>query len=299
MKRAWLVNLLLVIGVTGLALYAIYRPKPEDRTPRHKLSQLVGANVQKVRIEPQNAAPIELEKRGEAWFITAPLAGRADQSQIDRLLDLLQASSTEKLPATELARYDLDRPRLKVQFDGQLLAFGTTNPLTQEQYVLAGDSVYLLSSYFASVVPSQPDRLLTHAVFRPGEKPVAFALKGFRVTQKDAAWTVEPRPSDGKEPPSPDEMNRWVDNWRFASSLVTRPASGRKPLEEIQVTLADGAQVRLGLLQREPELILRREDEKLEFQFSAESGLRLITRPEPAPAPGGTPGDAASAVKAP
>jgi hypothetical protein len=299
MKRAWLVNLLLVIGVAGLALYAIYRPKPEDKTPRHKLSQVVGATVQKVRIEPQDAPPIELEKRGEAWFITAPMAGRADQSQVDRLLDLLQASSTEKLPAAELARYDLDRPRLKVQFDGQVLAFGTTNPLTQEQYVLAGDSVYLLSSYFASVVPSRPDRLLTHALFRPGEKPAAFTLKTFRVTQQDAKWIVEPPLPEGKEPPGPDELNRWVDDWRFASSLVTRPASNRKPLEEIQVTLVGGAQVRFGVIQREPELILLRQDEKLEFQFAAESGARLIARPEPAPAPSGAPADAASAVKAP
>jgi hypothetical protein len=299
MRRAWLVNLLLVIGVAGLALYAIYRPKPEDKTPRHKVSQVAGATVQKVRIEPQSAPPIELEKRGEAWFITAPLAGRADQSQMDRLLDLLQASSTERLPATELARYDLDRPRLKVQFDGQVLAFGTTNPLTQEQYLLAGDSVYLLSSYFASVVPTQPDRLLTHALFRPGEKPVGFAFKEFRVTQKDATWTVEPPLPEGKEAPGPDEINRWVDNWRFASSLVTRPAGSRKPQDEIQVTLAGGAQVKLGVLQREPELILLRQDEKLEFQFSAESGPRLITRPEPAPPPAGAPSDAASAVKAP
>jgi hypothetical protein len=298
MKRAWLVNLLLVIGVTGLALYAIYRPKPEDKTPRHKLSQVAAAAVQKVRIEPRDAPPIELERRGEAWFITAPLTGRADQSQLDRLLDLLQASSTEKLPADDLARYDLDRPRLKVQFDGQVLAFGTSNPLTQEQYVLAGDSVYLLSSYFTSVVPSRPDRLLTHALFRPGERPVAFALKGFRVTQKDATWTVEPPLPEGKEAPGPDEINRWVDNWRFASSLVTRPASGRKPLDEIQATLAGGAQVKFGVLQRAPELVLLRQDEKLEFQFSAESGAGLMTRPEPAPPPAGAPSDAASGVEA-
>jgi hypothetical protein len=299
MKRAWLVNLLLVIGVAGLALYAIYRPKPEDKTPRHKLTQLAAAAVQTVRIEPREAPAIEIERRGEAWVITAPLAGRADQSQMDRLLDLLQASSTEKLPADELARYDLDRPRLKVHFDDQLLAFGTSNPLTQEQYVLAGDSVYLLSSYFASVVPAQPDRLLTHALFRPGEKPVAFDLKGFRVLQKDATWTVEPPLPEGQEAPGPDEVNRWVDNWRFASSLLTRPAGGRKPLDEIQVTLAGGVQVKFAVLQREPELVLLRQDEKLEFQFSAESGARLIARPEPSAPPAGAPADAASAVKAP
>jgi hypothetical protein len=48
-------------------------------------------------------------------------------------------------------------------------------------------------------------------------------------------------------------------------------------------------------LQKEPELVLLREDEKLEFQFSAENGRRLIARPVSTPAPAAP----ASGVKAP
>ena len=295
MKRAWLVNLLLIVGVAGLALYAIYRPKPGDNQPKHKLSQLTASAIQRVRIEPRNAPAIELEKRGESWFLTAPFAARADRSQIDRLLDVLHATSTEKLPADDLGRYELDKPRLTLRFGDETIAFGMINPVSQEQYALASGAVYLVSTYFASAVPASPDRLLAHALLREGEKPVGFEFKQFRVTQKDGRWAVEPPLAQGQEPPSADELNRWVDEWRFASSLVTRPAAQRKPIEEIRVRLSDGNQVSFGVLQKEPELVLLRQDEKLEFQFSAENGRRLIARPVPTP----TPAAAASGVKAP
>jgi hypothetical protein len=106
---------------------------------------------------------------------------------------------------------------------------------------------------------------------------------------------VEPPLAQEQEAPSADELNRWVDEWRFASSLVTRPATERRPIEEIRVGLSDGSQVSFGVLQKEPELVLLRQDEKLEFQFSAENGRRLIARPVPTPAPAA----AASGVKAP
>jgi hypothetical protein len=293
MKRAWLVNLLLLVGVVGLALYAVYRPKQADQ-PKHKLTQLTASTVKRIRIEPRDGPRIELEKRGESWFLTAPVEARADRSQVDRLLDVLQATSQEKLPATDLARFDLDQPRLKVSFDDQTIAFGTSNSLTQEQYVLAGDGVYLLSPYFGSAVPTRPDRVLNHALFREGEKPLGFIFPQFRVIQHEGKWTVEPPPPDEKNQPSADELNRWVDEWRFASSLVTQPASGRKPSKQVQVQLADGKALSFGVLREGPELVLLREDEKLEYQFSADSGRKLMARPVAAPAPA----EATSAVKA-
>ena len=69
-----------------------------------------------------------------------PFEARADRSQVERLLELTSAASKEKLAATDLARFDLDRPSLTVTLGDQRFAFGTVNPLNQEQYVLAGDA---------------------------------------------------------------------------------------------------------------------------------------------------------------
>ena len=210
-----------------------------------------------------------------------PFEARADGSQVQRLLELASATSKEKLAATDLARFDLDRPALTVTLDEQRFAFGTVNPLSQEQYVLAGDAVYLLSSFYASLVPRKAERLLTHSLFVQGESPVAFILPGFRIEQQSTKWVRSP--ASGQEALSQDDFNRWVDGWRYASSLVTQRAGTTKPSEYVEVRLAGGRTLRLGILQKQPELVLVRPDEHLQFSFSGEMAKRLLTPPEAPP----------------
>jgi hypothetical protein len=276
MLRGWVVNLGLLLGVVGLGLYVTYRPAADD-TAHYRLTALAAATVSRILIEPAGSRAIELAKRGESWFLIRPFEARADRTQVERLLDLLAAEAKEKLAATDLARFDLDKPALTVTLGDARFAFGTVNPLSQEQYVLAGDSVYLLSAFHTSLVPQQPERLLTHALFLESERPVAFDLRRFKVVLKDAKWVVSP--AAGQDEPSQDDFNRWVEGWRFASSLLTRPASGKSASETVSVRLADGRELRLAVLQREPELILVRSDEKLQFHFSGELAKRLMHPP--------------------
>ena len=286
LRTGWIVNLLLVLGVAGLAAYAIYKPKDEDSRPQHAIAALPPAQVKHVRIEPKGGTALALRKEGEEWFLTEPIRARADATQVARVLDLLNARSREKLAATELQRFDLDQPVVRVVYDDYPVTFGTLNPLSQEQYVHAGDSVYLLGSFYRSQVPERAERVLTHALFRQNEKPVAFRLQAFTVEQREGKWQVAPAP---KEQPSQDDLNRWVDGWKLASSLLTQPANEKTVAREwVDVKLADGGSVRLGIVERAPQLILLREDEKLTFHFSEEMSAQLLaapSAPEPVPAP--------------
>jgi hypothetical protein len=277
-KTGWIVNLLLLLGVAALAAYALYKPKQDEDAAQHKISTLSPAQVKRVRIEPRGGTAMELQKEGDDWFLVQPMRARADRTQVDRLLDLVNARSREKLAATELQRFDLDQPALRVAYDDFVVAFGTTNPLSQEQYVQAGDGVYLLSGFYRSLVPERAERVLTHALFRQAEKPLGFRLKAFAVEQRDGKWQVQPAP--GKEPPSQDDLNRWVDAWRLASSLLTQPANARTAAAEwIDVRLAQGGALRLGVVQRAPQLVLLRPDEQLTFHFSEEMSERLLSSP--------------------
>lgn len=282
MKRGWIVNALLLAAVVALGWYVLYRPA--DEVPQHKLTTLAPSTVSHVVIEPRGGETIELDKRGDAWYLVRPFQARADRSQVERLLEITSAASKEKLAATDLARFDLDQPALTVTLGDQRFAFGTVNPLSQEQYALAGDSVYLLPAFYASLAPQRAERLLTHALFIEGETPTAFVLPGFRVELQDAKWVR--LPATGEEL-SQDDLNRWVDGWRFASSLLTQRASTQAG-EPIQVHLADGRTLKLGILQKQPELILVRPDEKLQFHFSGEVAKRLLSAPEPSASAGDT-----------
>jgi hypothetical protein len=279
MRLGWIVNLLLLIGVIGLGAYAWHRSS-QPKEPSHKLSALTAAGVKKIEVAPRGAPAYALEKRGETWFLIAPIEARADQTRVRSMLDLLSATSKEKLAATDLNRFDLDPPALKVSMDGQTFAFGGTNPLSQDQYLATGDSVYLVSTYYASLVPNGSNRVLTHSLFNESEKAVGFKFKGFSVEQQDGKWTLAPRPASDKEQVSQDDLNRWADDWHYASSLVTLPWTGKPTPDVVQVKLADGKNIAFFVVRREPELILARPDEKLQFQFSGEMTRRLLN---PAP----------------
>jgi hypothetical protein len=87
-----------------------------------------------------------------------------------------------------------------------------------------------------------------------------------------------------------------VEDWRLAASRLTQPAAGRPEAETIEVRLVDGRTLRLGVRQREPELVLVRADEKLSFHFSGEMARRLLSPPAATAAPASA-GGAASAAQ--
>jgi Domain of unknown function (DUF4340) len=285
MRFAWIVNLVLIAAVAGLAAYAWQQGRhPEE--PTHKLSTLAAATATRIEVAFAEGAGYALEKRNGTWFLTAPITARADQTQVQRLLDLLSASSKDKLAATDLERFELTSPRLKVTIDGQAFAFGTTNPLTQDQYLATGDGVYLVSTYYASLIPTRAERMLTHRLFDDNERPVSFAFGGMLVEQKDGKWSMTPEPADESEKPSQDDLNRWADDWRYASSLLTQGWDGEPGSDTVEVKLADGKDIALAVVRKAPELVLARPDEKLQFQFSGEMSRRLLQpgAPEPPPA---------------
>jgi hypothetical protein len=275
MKLGWIVNVLLLIGVIGLGAYVWHRGS-QPAEPSFKLSTQTAGAAAKIVVTTKRGTTYTLEKKAATWYLTAPMQARADQTQVQRILDLLSATSKEQLPGTDLKRFDLDAPAMTVTIDGQAFAFGTLNPLTQEQYIATGNQVYLVQSYYASLVPGTADRMLTHSLLKPGETPIAIASKSFDVTQKDGKWTLNPPPADEKDRPSQDDLNRWADDWRYASSLATQVAKGETNGEPITIRLSDGKSIELTVLKREPELVLVRKDENLEFHFSGEMSKRLL-----------------------
>jgi hypothetical protein len=277
MKLGWLVNLALLIGVVGLGVYAWHRGS-QPPEPSYKLSVQTASAAAKISVKPKTGDGYTLEKRDNVWYLTAPMQARADQTQVQRILDLLGATSKEQLPATDLKRFDLDVPALSVTVDAQTFAFGTINPLTQDQYIATGANVYLVGSYYASQVPAKADRMLTHSLFKQGETPAAFTFKSFNVTQQDGKWTLSPAPAGEKERPSQDDLNRWVDDWRYASSLATQMAGSKAApaSETINVRLSDGKTLTFAVVRKDPDLVLVRPDEKLEFHFSGEMSKRLL-----------------------
>lgn len=275
MKKSWLVNAVLLIVVVALGWLVYLKPR-SDEPVTYPLSALKAGEVGKIHLERTGRTPVVLEKKTGLWFITAPLAAPAEPLQVQRLLAILDARASNRLGASDLARFDLDRPAARLTIDAQSFSFGTVGTTAREQYVLTGDAVYTVGLGYGAALPADFTQLIRRQLFADGEVPVRFEFSDFAVNNTDAKWIVTPMPSAEL---SQDDINRWVNDWRLASAVRVEPSGKSKMMGEIKVEFKDGRKLTLGILQREPELVLLRPDQNLQYSFFAQTAKHLLSPP--------------------
>lgn len=273
-----LLNLALFAAVVSLALWVYFKPKPQGDTQEYRISSLSAENAQSLRVERQGMS-LALQKLGERWHLMQPLQGRADEIKVARILEVLSATSHHRFPSTDLERFDLVQPSVRLHIGNESFSFGGLAPITNEQYVASGESVYLLAPRYAAALPRQLVDLLSPRLLAENEIPTAFELENIKIVQQDGNWRITP------EKPSltltQNELNHWVQAWQqaYATGLtlsvneLDQAAAGK---QAIKITLRDGNVVQLIILQQQPELILLRVDAALRYRFPGESGKRLL-----------------------
>lgn len=309
MKRAWLRNAFLALAVAGLALFAYLKPGT-DSPVEHALSTISPEAARSIRVERLRAQPIALEKRGEEWFLISPLAARADPVQMQRLLAIAGAKSPARLAATDLARFELDRPAARLTIDSQAFEFGIVSDVSREQYVLTGETVYAVSPVYGAALPANAWALVSKSVLARNEVPVRIQSSEFTVARDNGKWVLEPGTEDseqgGKAPSctpdfrgnlgsgiarsgacsevpkgdlSQDDFQRWIDDWRHASALRVESFGKGTPLAEVRMRFREGGELALGILALEPEVVVLRPDEKLVYYLSKGAAQRLLSPP--------------------
>ena len=274
MSRAGWLNALLAAAVVALGAFFYFRPA-QDAAVEYPLSALKPQEARSLRIERAGAAPIVLDRKQDAWFISAPFAARADASRVQQLLAIVEARAAHRLPAGDRGRFGLEQPEARIIVDGQPFSFGLVSDITREQYVMAGDAVYAVHPRYGAALPVNAVQMASPQLFGADESPVRIALRDFAVEQREGKWTLAPRSGDLSQ----DDLLRWVDEWRLASALRVEPRSAARARDEINIQLKNGGGFTLGVLSREPELVLARSDEKLQYRFRAELAKRLFSPP--------------------
>ncbi len=277
MNSKVLVNLVLVLLLTGLVLYALLGPK-EQSDPGIRLTQLKRDDITHITVERRGSPTIQLQKRDGGWRISAPLQTRADSIQVDRLTDLATATARHKLPPGDPGRYQLDTPQVKLTLNDQAFAFGRINDITNEQYVATAGAVYLVAPFYGYAIPTGVTKLVSRKLLGDAEVPVAFDFGRYRILRDErGTWVVEGAfPAQPGETLSQDDFNRWADEWHFTSSLGAEPRRGSRGKDRLVVQFKYGKKVTMEIVQKQPEFLLVRSDENMQYRFGAEVGRRLL-----------------------
>ena len=293
MKKRWLLNLVMLAVVTGLVAFLYLRPKANiDAPSQHAVSALKLADFTAVKAEFSAKVPTSFEKVDGLWRMTSPYKTRADQISVQRILAIIAAKSTNKFPNTDLAKFGLDKPQLKLKLTkatgDEVFSFGTFNSVTEEQYVGYKDAVYLLSGSYAEAATTQAIELIDKT---PLTKYEAKQIAGFNFSRLEQwqANALNVDIADGKwktnEPKAKitqNEMNEWLDfSWKQAQAkqveLYTPDHKITYP--SFDVKLKDGKKVHFDKISEAPDLLLGRPDEGIMYHFSNDVGFGMVNPP--------------------
>jgi hypothetical protein len=269
MKSRIVLNLVLFTLVVGIGLLLYF--KPQSNAPsEYRLSTLQAGDIKRITID--KPAELSLEKRDRGWFITHPFKARANAVQVERLLEILSVTSKQRFPANDLMRFDLDQPQARLTLGEQTFSFGAFNPLSAEQYVATADNVYLVSPRYGAAVAMPPNTFVNHLLLADNETPSGFDFPGYKLTRVNGAWSMSPTPAELSQ----DQLNRFADEWRLAYSIASEPAKPAPGAEQIIIMLDNGSSVLLQVLQKQPQLILLRDDEMIAYRFTGDVAKRLL-----------------------
>ncbi|WP_430233071.1 DUF4340 domain-containing protein [Nitrosomonas communis] len=271
-SHSWL-NLIMFVTVMALAAFLYIKPSLQEEES-YKISSLAAEAVQHIRITREDTL-IELSRSGNRWQMREPVQGRVNDVKVERILEMLSATSQYLLPPVNLSRYGLASPVLELQVDQELFSFGDLAPITGEQYLATRQQVFLISPRYAATLPVLPTDLLDSKVFAEDEIPVEFELAHIHLKQEEN-WQVNS--PHVKQALSQDELNQWVQNWQLVHASYLTLNSGKVGTdgEKISIMLQDGRRIKLIAEQNESELTLLREDEGIRYHFSSSIGKRLL-----------------------
>jgi Domain of unknown function (DUF4340) len=277
MRSKVLLNLVLIAALVALSLLTYFKPWKEA-IPAIKLTQLKRDDVARIIIEPRGAAAIKLEKREGTWRIESPLNAQAEDIQVDRLVDIVNATPKQKLASADLPQFGLDPPQVRVRLNDEAFAFGHINDITNEQYVATANGVYLVPPLYGYGIPTDATKLLSRRLLDAGEVPVAFDFGRYRIVRDDQGkWTSSGELAAPNPPLSQNDFNIWADEWRHTSALSVAPdGNGARAREQVTVRFKDGKAVTMRILQRDPDFQLVRGDNAMRYHFGVEVGRRLV-----------------------
>lgn len=277
-------NLIMVATIGSLLLFLYFKPQSHGN-PEYSIASNSAETVQSVHIvRPQQE--ITLKRLNDHWYLTTPLHARANEEKIRRILEILQAKSQQRFPLTDLGRFGLERPNVLLTVDCSQFVFGGFAPTTNQQYVAAGDHVYLIAPRYALALPGSVNDLIDSRLLASGEIPVKFELPHFAAEFHHPHWRVTLQRSDHAV--TDTALKDWIQLWRTASAaepiVVSQLGSDFVATGVVKIGLQDGRQIDLKILHNAVSIVLVRAGEETGYRFPLDTGRHLLDPATPVPA---------------
>ncbi len=275
--------------VLSISLFLFLKPTKIKQTKQFSISTFNLSDFDSIKIDFPSRASVILKKSTESWDMIEPVKGRADQFSVQKIISIVATSSSEKLPSNDLAKYGLDKPTMKLKLihkgQEEEFIFGTYNSVTEDQYLLYKENVYLISGSYSEAAATQPIELIDKLPLTKSEEIKYFDFsrleqwqsKRLKVTRNNNEWSAN-EGSQFKQ----NEMAEWFDmTWvkNPAKSVEKSSIDLRIPYKSFDIHTIDGKKITFLRLQESPETKLYRVDEGLLYNFGSDIGFTMMNPP--------------------
>ena len=171
---------------------------------------------------------------------------------------------------------------------GDEFVFGTFNPVTDEQYVVYKDGIYLLAGSYSEAASTQPIEMVDKNPLTPNE---AKQIAGFDLSRLEQWEEVrlnvdivngQWKTNVPKAKPTQNEMNDWLEfSWKQspAKSVELYTPDRKTTYPSLEVKLKNGKSVHFDKISEAPDLLLGRPDEGLIYHFTNDAGFTMLNPP--------------------
>ncbi len=275
--------------VLSISLFLFLKPTKIKQTKQFSISTFNLSDFDSIKIDFPSRASVIFKKSTESWDMIEPVKGRADQFSVQKIISIVATSSSEKLPSNDLAKYGLDKPTMKLKLihkgQEEEFIFGTYNSVTEDQYLLYKENVYLISGSYSEAAATQPIELIDKLPLTKSEEIKYFDFsrleqwqsKRLKVTRNNNEWSAN-EGSQFKQ----NEMAEWFDmTWvkNPAKSVEKSSIDLRVPYKSFDIHTIDGKKITFLRLQESPETKLYRVDEGLLYNFGSDIGFTMMNPP--------------------
>ncbi len=289
MKNRWLINIILLVMVLSISLFLFLKPTKIKQTKQFSISTFNLSDFDSIKIDFPSRASVIFKKSTESWDMIEPVKGRADQFSVQKIISIVATSSSEKLPSDDLAKYGLDKPTMKLKLihkgQEEEFIFGTYNSVTEDQYLLYKENVYLISGSYSEAAATQPIELIDKLPLTKSEEIKYFDFsrleqwqsQRLKVTRNNNEWSAN-EGSQFKQ----NEMAEWFDmTWvkNPAKSVEKSSIDLRIPYKSFDIHTIDGKKITFLRVQESPETKLYRVDEGLLYHFGSDIGFTMMNPP--------------------
>lgn len=281
MKNRWLINIILVVIVAILATIILYKPGKDSSSKTSPLTKLLTEKITNIKISRAHLADISLKKLNGGWQLIKPFSARANEYNVNAVLQIAGAAVEPGFEATghELEKFGLKKPATVILLDDHKISIGRQHPLKNARYALTDNTIYVLPVHEMRIAENSENDFIDSRLLNKGFRLTEISLPKLKLAEKDGQWKAL-LDKNSFNPLTRDKINDFIIEWENARALTVMKYTGRQPVSEIKIkykhTTNKINKIKLGILAYEPELVLYRKDEGLEYHFPQEAGKRLL-----------------------